>query len=143
MSFLKQKLMPKKTFKFRSGLEEAVANELDKLNVDYGYEDKVINYSKPARKTRYTPDFTIKVNGAIWETKGRFQTADRQKHLLIKEQHPEIKIKFIFSNSKNKIGKKSKTTYAKWCELKGFDYHCIASTKKLFPKEWLYGSKKN
>ena len=91
--------MPKKTFKFRSGLEEAVANELDKLNVDYGYEDKVINYSKPARKTRYTPDFTIKVNGAIWETKGRFQTADRQKHLLIKEQHPEIKIKFILTST--------------------------------------------
>ena len=129
--------------KFRSGLEEAVANELDKLKVDYGYEDTVIPYEKPARKTRYTPDFTIKINGVYWETKGRFQTSDRKKHLLIKEQHPEIKIKFIFSNSKNKIGKKSKTTYGKWCELKGFDYHCIQTTKQLFPKEWLYGSKKD
>ena len=128
---------------FRSGLEEAVAKELDKLNVDYGYEDTVIAYEKPARKTRYTPDFRIKVNGALWETKGRFQTSDRKKHLLIKEQHPEIKIKFIFSNSKNKIGKKSKTTYGMWCELKGFEYHCIQTTKKLFPKEWLNGSKKN
>ena len=136
-----KKISKKKNF--RSGLEEAVAKELDKLNVDYGYEDTVIAYEKPARKTRYTPDFRIKVNGALWETKGRFQTSDRKKHLLIKEQHPEIKIKFIFSNSRNKIGKKSKTTYAKWCELKGFDYHCIYSTKKLFPKEWLYGSKKN
>ena len=96
--------MVKKTSKFRSGLEEAIADELDKLNVDYGYEDMVISYLKPARKTRYTPDFTIKVNGEIWESKGRFQTADRKKHLLIKEQHPNIKIKFIFSNSKNKIG---------------------------------------
>ena len=62
---------------------------------------------------------------------------------LIKEQHPDIKIKFIFSNSKNKIGKKSKTTYAKWCELKGFEYHCIQSTKKLFPTEWINGKKGN
>ena len=135
--------MVKKTSKFRSGLEEAIADELDKLNVDYGYEDMVISYLKPARKTRYTPDFTIKVNGEIWESKGRFQTADRKKHLLIKEQHPNIKIKFIFSNSKNKIGKKSKTTYAKWCELKGFEYHCIQSTKQLFPMEWINGKKGN
>ena len=85
--------MVKKTFKknnFRSGLEEAVAKELDKLNVDYGYEDTVIPYEKPARKTRYTPDFRIKINGALWETKGRFQTSDRKKHLLIKEQHEVI-----------------------------------------------------
>ena len=52
--------MVKKTSKkFRSGLEEAIANELDKLNVDYGFEDMVISYLKPARKSRYTPDFTI------------------------------------------------------------------------------------
>ena len=36
-----------------------------------------------------------------------------------------------------KIGKKSKTTYAKWCDLFGFKYHCIQSTKETFPKEWL------
>ena len=41
--------MVKKTSKFRSGLEEAIADELDKLNVDYGYEDMVISYLKPAR----------------------------------------------------------------------------------------------
>ena len=65
--------------KFRSGLEEAVANELDKLKVDYGYEDTVIPYEKPARKTRYTPDFTIKINGVYWETKGRFQIINRKR----------------------------------------------------------------
>ena len=136
--------MVKKTSKkFRSGLEEAIAPELENLNVDYGFEDMVISYLKPERKSRYTPDFTIKVNGQIWESKGRFQTADRKKHLLIKQQHPEIKIKCIFSNSKNKIGKKSKTTYAKWCELKGFEYHCIQTTKKLFPMEWINGKKGN
>ena len=52
-------------------------------------------------------------------------------------------IRFIFSNSKNRIGKKSKTTYAKWCELKGFKYHCIASTGKFLPEAWIKEIKKN
>ena len=56
---------------------------------------------------------------------------------IIKEQNKNLDIRFIFSNSKNKIGKKSKTTYGKWCELFGFKYHCIQSTKETFPKEWL------
>ena len=37
----------------------------------------------------------------------------------------------------SKIGKKSQTTYAKWCELFNFKYHCVQSTKTPFPKEWL------
>ena len=124
--------MPKKTFKFRSGLEEAVANELDKLNIDYGFEDKVIAYSKPARKSRYTPDFTIKVNGAIWETKGRFQTADRQKHLLIKEQHPDIDIRMCFQNPHQKLSRTAKMTYAMWC-----DKHNIPWCKgPSLPRRW-------
>ena len=64
-SFPEAEVNGQEDFKFRSGLEEAIADELDKLNVDYGYEDMVISYLKPARKTRYTPDFTIKVNGEI------------------------------------------------------------------------------
>ena len=35
------------------------------------------------------------------------------------------------------LGKKSKTTYAKWCELKGFKYHCVYSTGKLLPDDWV------
>ena len=71
------------------------------------------------------------------EAKGAFNSADRKKHKLIKEQHPELDIRFIFSNSKTKIGKKSLTTYGKWCDLFKFKYHCIQSTKQPFPQEWL------
>ena len=71
------------------------------------------------------------------ETKGNFNSADRKKHKLIKAQHPEYDIRFIFSNSKTRIGKKSQTTYGKWCDLFGFKYHCIQSTKKNFPDNWL------
>ena len=93
---------------------------------------------KGYRSTKNNPSRSI-----IFETKGHFVTSDRKKHLLIKEQYPKLDIRFVFSNSKNRIGKKSKTTYAKWCELKGFKYHCIATTKKFLPDNWIKEILKN
>lgn len=117
---------------FRSGLEEDTAAYLERLGVDFEYEKLVIPYEKPAKKAKYTPDFKIKVNGMVIETKGRFLTADRQKHLLIKAQHPELDIRFVFSNSQQRISKASKTTYAMWCEKHGFKY-----ADKTIPFTWL------
>ena len=56
---------------------------------------------------------------------------------MVKNQNPKMDIRFIFSNSKTKIGKKSKTTYGHWCDLFGFKFHCIQSTKETFPTDWL------
>lgn len=116
---------------FRSGLEERIAQELLEAGVDFSYEDRVIKYEKPAKVARYTPDFEL-ANGIIIETKGRFLTADRQKHLLVKKQHPEIDIRFVFSNSRQRISKKSKTTYADWCEKHGFPFADVH-----IPDAWL------
>ena len=54
------------------------------------------------------------------------------KHLEIKKQHPELDIRFVFSNSRNKIEKRSKTTYGMWAEKHGFMY-----ADKRIPDEWL------
>lgn len=116
---------------FRSGLEERIAQELLEQGVPFEYETQTIEYTKPAKKAKYTPDFILG-NGIIIETKGRFLTADRQKHLLIKAQHPDIDIRFVFSNSNSKISKKSSTTYAMWCEKNGFKY-----SDGFIPREWL------
>lgn len=115
---------------YRSGLEEQVGIQLEELKVKAGYETEKISYTKPSRSAKYTPDWILE-NGVIVETKGRFMVADRQKHLLIKEQHPEIDIRFVFSYSKSKISKGSKTTYAMWCQKHGFLY-----ADKLIPKAW-------
>ena len=120
----------------KSGLEEAIHIFLTSKNVAFTYEGMKIVFSQPTKQKKYTPDFPIKKSFII-EAKGLFNSKDRKKHRLIKEQHPNYDIRFIFSNSKIKIGKKSQTTYAKWCELFGFKYHCIQSTKDTFPKEWL------
>lgn len=117
---------------FRSGLEEAVSSFLKKKKVEYEYETLKIPYTVPASNHTYTPDFLIKRNGVIVETKGRFTTEDRKKHLLIKEQHPNLNIRFVFSNVNAKLSKRSKTTYAKWCEKHGFLY-----ADKQIPEEWL------
>lgn len=116
---------------FRSGLEEAVAEDLEEHGIGFTFEELVIPYVKPERPAKYTPDFVLE-NGIIIETKGRFLTEDRQKHLLIQKQHPNLDIRFIFSNSKTKISKRSSTTYAMWCEKHGFKF-----ADKEVPRTWL------
>ena len=116
---------------FRSGLEEAIADRLTSKGVGFTFEELTINYTKPARVSKYTPDFVLE-NDIIIESKGRFLTEDRQKHLLVKSQHPELDIRFVFSNSKTKISKRSKTTYADWCIKNGFLY-----ADKEIPDAWL------
>ena len=129
---LKKKRLKKATSKFRSGLEEEIAKQLTDLGVSYDYETLTILYKKPEQQSRYTPDFTLP-NGIIIEGKGQFVTSDRKKHKIIrKEFGDKYDIRFVFSNSKQKIGKKSKTTYADWCERYGFKY-----ADKEIPKSWI------
>lgn len=116
---------------FRSGLEDKVAAQLRALGIDPEYEAYKLEYEKPARKSKYTPDFRLP-NGVFVETKGRFITEDRQKHLLIKAQHPDKEVRFVFSNSKARISKTSPTTYADWCRKHGFTF-----ADKLIPMEWI------
>ena len=116
---------------YRSGLEEVVAAALKERGFKNVYETLKIHYVKPARESTYTPDFPLP-NGIVVETKGRFTTEDRQKHKWIKEQHPDLDVRFVFSNSRNKLSKKSKTTYADWCNQYNFQYH-----DKVIPDDWL------
>jgi hypothetical protein len=125
-----------KTVELKSGLEEVIYNYLKDNKVHFVYEGMKIKFELPTQKKSYTPDFPIN-DRFIVEANGAFNSADRKKHKLIREQHPELDIRFIFSNSKTKIGKKSLTTYGKWCELFKFKFHCIQSTKTPFPQEWL------
>ena len=117
---------------YRSGLEKRIQEQLNGLSVEYEYEKLKIEYEVHEVR-KYTPDFVILSNGIIVESKGRFVVADRKKHLLIQKQRPDLDIRFVFSNSKAKINKGSKTTYGDWCNKHGFLY-----ADKLIPEEWLY-----
>jgi len=115
---------------FRSGLEDAVAAQIRNYGLDPAYETTKIEYAVPARKAKYTPDFPL--GHIVIETKGRFDVEDRKKHLLIKQQYPELDLRFVFSNSRQRIRKGSPTTYADWCNKHGFLF-----ADKLIPEEWL------
>lgn len=118
---------------YHSPLEEEIATELRELGVEFEFEprSKKIFFTQPAKKRSYLPDFILG-NGIIIETKGEFLTADRQKHLMIQEQHPELDIRFVFSNPNTRINKGSKTTYAKWCDKYGFKW-----SKQHIPLAWI------
>ncbi len=116
---------------YRSGLEERIAEQLDKLGIEYQYEEVKLKYIKPASEHIYTPDFVLP-NGIIVETKGRFLMADRQKHILVRKHNPTLDIRFVFSNSNARISKTSRTTYAAWCIKNNFKY-----ADKVIPEEWI------
>ena len=119
----------KKTSRYRSQLEEKVADLLLKLDVKYDYETVKIAYTIPHN---YFPDFILP-NGIILECKGYWDAADRRKIKSVKEQNPDIDLRMVFQSPFNTISKKSNTTYAQWCEK-----HDIPWTSfQNIPLDWL------
>lgn len=115
----------------RSGLEDKVCQDLKNRGVEYEYESIKLKYTRPASEHTYTPDIVLP-NKVILELKGRLTVQDRQKMILVKKQHPDLDIRFVFQNSKTKISKGSKTTYADWCVKNSFPY-----CDKQVPDDWL------
>jgi hypothetical protein len=116
--------------KYRSGLEKSTALVLSKCQKIVRYEQLKIEWEDLRYRT-YTPDFQLD-NGILIETKGQFDSEDRHKHIEVRRQHPELDIRFVFSNARSKLYKGSKTTYAQWCEKKGFLW-----ANRVIPEEWL------
>ena len=130
---------------YRSGLEERVAELLTNKNVKYSYEpsDRKIVYTIPESLHKYTPDFILDTASGkeiIVETKGIWDSTDRTKHLLIRQQYPNLDIRFVFTNPRARIRKGSKTTYADICEGRGrgeFKGVCWLYAHKTIPEDWL------
>jgi len=103
--------------KYRSGLERTFHQKFAACS----YEKNKLEYIV---KHTYTPDFCLAPNMYV-ETKGRFTGADRNKHLAVRQQNPKVKVLFVFQNPKLTLSKKSKTTYADWCDKNGFKWLSI------------------
>ena len=119
----------KKTSKFRSGLEEQVAKLLEGLGVTYEYESCKVPYTI---QHHYHPDFILP-NHVYLETKGYWSPEDRRKIAAVKRDNPELDLRMVFQAPFNKISKKSKTTYAKWCEKHDIPWTAFHN----IPLEWL------
>ena len=123
---------------FKSGLEAKIAKQIEEVTGKAAlYETQTVEYTKPARVHRYKPDFILP-NGIIVEGKGIFDAADREKHLLVAAQHPDLDIRFVFSRSEAPIYPKSPTTMGDWCRKWGFKF-----ADKLIPISWFKEKRKN
>lgn len=114
---------------YRSAFEFEVAKQARKDKIKAEYEPKESRIAWTPKEKVYTPDFVL-TSGIIVECKGRLTVHDRTKHLRIKEQHPELDIRFVFQYN-NPITKGSKTRYTDWAERHGFEW-----AMKYIPKEW-------
>ena len=118
-----------KPVKFRSKLEENIAKLFEGLGVIYDYESTKIPYTI---QHHYVPDFVL-INNVYLEAKGYWDAADRRKILAVKRDNPDLDIRMVFQSPYNTISKKSKTTYAKWCDkhdIPWCEFHSI-------PIDWL------
>ena len=116
---------------FRSHFESEVASRLREDGCeDFKYEPEEGRIKYTQKVSTYTPDFILP-NGIVVETKGRLTVHDRTKHKLIKAQHPDIDIRFVFQYD-NPIFKGSKTKYSMWAEKQGFKWAI-----RYVPKAWL------
>lgn len=117
----------------RSMFEARVLSHLIEKGVPYEYEQTVLKYVEPAHNRKYTPDIKLP-NGIFVEVKGKLDADDRKKMLLVREQHPDLDIRFLFMRD-NKLTKASNTTYSAWSEKNGFKY--AISADGLIPEEWI------
>ena len=125
---------------FRSGLEDRVSKQITEAGLKLLYETDKVHYVVPARDAKYTPDFKLPKKGGFFyvETKGIWTVQDRAKHLLIQKQHPDLDIRFVFSNQNAKLYKGSPTSYGAYCEKHNFRY-----ANKVIPEAWLLEAKES
>lgn len=127
--------------RYRSKLEEQIAKQLETEGIEFTYEKLKIPYKVPERNSKYITDFVIgsEERPIIIEAKGRFahhQSSDakeRQKFILLKQQYPDLDIRFVFQSRNTKIYPGSKTTVSQWAETHGF----LWADKGKIPQEWL------
>lgn len=113
---------------YRSHFEREVGEFLGTRAV---HEPERIYFTQPSKQRFYLPDF--KTEGGIFiECKGRWVASDRQKHVWLKEQHPDKRIILLFQDAKIRLSKRSKTTYGEWATKNNLEWY---SWKDGFPED--------
>lgn len=123
---------------YRSVFELKVNTWMKEQGLDIPYEPFKIEYIVPSSKHKYTPDWMI--GTIVYEGKGYFSASDRKKMLHIIESNPSITVRMIFQNAQAKINKRSKTSYADWCDKFGIEWVDFRDKEKLL--EWFKPSRK-
>lgn len=128
-----------KIINVRSKLEIKLSEILNSLKVPWEYEVTTIPYIVPESNHKYTVDFTI--DKLLIEGKGYLSDhQERTKYVLLKQQYPELDLRFVFDNP-NKLCGGTKYTHAKWADKWGFKYCSIKDVDVI--KSWIHENGKN
>lgn len=120
--------------KRRSKLELKFEEIIKDFQAEYDYEVTKISYTVPESNHIYTVDWTL-INGLLVETKGYLSDhKERYKYVLLKQQYPEMDLRFVFDNP-NKLCGGTKMTHAKWAEKYGFPYCSIKDVDQI--ESWI------
>lgn len=120
--------------KRRSKLELKFEDILIANQAEYDYEITVIPYTVPESKHKYTVDWTF-ANGILCETKGFLSDhQERNKYVLLKQQYPDLDLRFVFDNP-NKLCGGTKYTHAKWADKHNFPWCGIRDEETI--KKWI------
>ena len=117
--------MSKKKSKFRSGLESAL---YDQLNKEWKYEPYRLPY---IISKKYLPDFVHEGKQVLIEAKGYFRVGDTQKYTAIRDSMPDWELIFVLSDPNKKVRKGSKMTMGQWCDKEGFKHYTVKTVKEL------------
>lgn len=120
--------------KFRSKYEETIWKTVEGEGLEMVYEPYSLSYLV---KGNYYPDFVLP-NGIIVEAKGYFDSRARAKMIAVKKHNPDLDIRFVFMNSRTKVRKGSKLSYADWADKYGFPF-----ADGMIPLEWFKEKKTN
>lgn len=120
---------------FKSPLEHNVYRYLQqkaknaKFNV--AYETEKLDY---ILTRNYVPDFVLSFDDGrkiYIETKGHLRQEDRAKMLAVKNRHPDLDIRIVFSKD-NRLNKRARSRYSDWAKRHGFPY-----AVGTLPTDWL------
>ncbi len=130
--------------------EDIGVAHLKDSDIEHVYEKIKIPYTVPESKHYYLTDVAVGPLGDIpkpiniheivighitylLEFKGYpFTGADRKKYILVRDQNPEIDLRFVFHNAHRQMNKKYKTTYGQWATKHNFKW-----AHQVIPQEWL------
>ena len=120
--------------KRRSKLELKFEEIIKEFNVEYDYEITKIPYTIPESNHNYTVDWTF-INGLLVETKGYLSDhKERYKYVLLKQQHPDLDLRFVFDNP-NKLCGGTKQTHGAWATKYGFKWCSIKDKDQI--QQWI------
>lgn len=124
--------------KRRSKLESKFEEILKESKIEYEYETTKIPYIVPESNHNYIVDFSGS-NGIQYEVKGWLSNhQERQKYILVKQQNPELDLRFVFDNP-NKLCGGTKYSHAKWADKFGFRWCSIKDVEQI--QSWLNENK--